>query len=140
MTKLKVVMPIAFGLTSMDWPTLRVTPWEEELFGFKEDGIILLKKRYVAKRRDGLPLAVVLSCLPGDAGIIMADLEIQAARALRSYEGCGCTVDGTPCKAHANGVDVRTFRGMPDWQASTPQGLRDFLEGRNAKQNAIAKT
>ena len=140
MTKLQIVAPVFLGLSAMDWPTLRVTPWEEERIPYGDGELVMLKKRYMAKRRDGMPLAVVLSSLPGDAGIIMGDLEIQATRALRSYEGCVCVADGTtPCKAHAKGVDIRTFRGMPDWQANTPQGLRDYLEARNAKQDAVTE-
>ena len=114
---------LVLGLSGMDWLSLKQTPWEEHKFG----DVVLFQKRYYLKRRDGLPINVFLTCLPQDAGIIRGDLEICAARALRSYVGCACTWDA-PCKAHKPPLDIRTFRGIPDHYAATPQGLRDYLE------------
>lgn len=113
---------------AIDWLSLQVSPWEESVFS---DLLPLHVKRYYVKRHDGLPISIRLTALPEDAGIVRADLEICATRALRSYEGCPCSYDA-PCKAHAKAVDVRTFRGLPDEQANNPARLRAYLEGRNA--------
>jgi hypothetical protein len=127
MTKLHVIAPIELGLRGIDWLTMRETKWEETTYA----ELPVLQKRYILRRRDNLIISVSLTCLHGDAPFILQDLTICAARAIRSYQGCKCT-NTTPCKAHAKGVDVRSFRGVPDFMANDPEGLRAWLEGRNA--------
>lgn len=120
-------MTEAFKL-KLDWLTFKMTPWEKTKVG---DELTLFQKRYYVKRHDGLPINVFVTALPSDAGFILGDLEICASRAMRSYEGCHCTMDGA-CKAHDREMSVSTFRGVPDLQANDAQGLRDFLEAQHA--------
>lgn len=130
-TSLPPVQPVPLWLSTFDWLTFRETPWMPDKNPIAAEGcaVNLLHKYYYLKRRDGLPISINLVALPGDAALILGDLEIQATRALRSYEGCGCTWT-QPCKAHIKPVDVNVFRGVPDYM-QTSAGLREWLEARN---------
>ena len=125
-----VLEVVAMGLRKMDWLTLKQTPWEPNKIAADGVEITLLQKRYYVKRRDGLPINVFITSLPGDHLIIRDDLEICAARALRSFVGCACTMTGM-CKAHRKPLDVCKFRGAPDAAANSPEGLRKWLEEHN---------
>jgi len=120
--------------TQIDWSTLRQTGWEPQEDPGTGAGV-LLRKSYFVKRMDGFPLNIFLTVLPGEAGFICADMEICAMWALRSYDGCGCTMDA-PCKPHAQPLDVRQFRGLhEDYQS--PEGLRAWLLGARPEAATI---